>query len=82
MRKRSSAMTGLMWYVKFSYRYHSAEDNFLLASLKANNTKMRFSKLQVLYQKQFQRVIHYNNFIITLLTLNSFIIFVFIVTHS
>ena len=27
--KRSSAMTGLMWYVKFSYRYHSVENKFL-----------------------------------------------------
>ena len=28
MRKLFSAMTGLMWYIKLSYRYHSAENKF------------------------------------------------------
>ena len=29
MRKLSSAMTGIMWYIKLSYRYHSVENKFL-----------------------------------------------------
>ena len=48
MRKRSSAMTGLMWYKRVFYRYHNVENKFFaLAFLNVNNMKTRLTKPQV-----------------------------------
>ena len=53
MRKGSSAMTGSMWYIKFSYKYHIVENFciFALAALNAHNSKTRLSEPKILYQE-------------------------------